>query len=261
MELKYQNLLDKLEPYVVSANIDGKWAGKEVLGKQLSSEHIYDPLKLKSQTFVEKIYHLDKLSFGDQGMGMDKWVFVDCSVMPGFVFGFAGRGDLFSESDRAKMKISHDEWFPVSMYIAIPTMNPGKWFGHNLSSLNRQLQISLGGLGLLTKFAALKFFEIKSLQGATQWFSPALPLHSQIGPLEILSAYTPIHSKPMTICYECETPKDNSCLQGSRRNLAVKGEFIFNASKENVIQLQHKIEQNNSFKISRVKSLSEIYLI
>ncbi|MAZ48234.1 MAG: hypothetical protein CME65_06705 [Halobacteriovoraceae bacterium] len=261
MELKYRNLLDKLEPYVVSANLSPDWTQREVLGKRLMSEHIHHPLDLKTQTFVEKIYHLDKLSFGEQGMGMDKWVFVDCSVMPGFVFGFCGKGSLFSEADRKKMKISEEEWFPVSMYIAIPTMQPGKWFGHNLSSLNRHLQMSLSGLGLLTKFAALKFFDIEVLEGATQWFSPALPLHSQIGPLKILSAYTPIHSKPMTICYECVTPQDATCLEGSRRSVPIENELLFNASKENVIQLQHKLEQGESYKIARVKSLSEIYLI
>ena len=261
MELKYQNLLDKLEPYVVSANLQEDWIGKEVLGKKLSSHHIYHPLELNSQTFVEKIYHLDRLAFGDQGMGMDKWVFVDCSVMPGFVFGFAAPGGLFNKIDLEKMGITSEEWFPVSMYIAIPTMQPGKWFGHNLSSLNRQLQFNLSGLGLLTKFAALKFFDIEVLQGATQWFSPALPLHSQIGPLDILSSYTPIHSKPMTICYECTTPENDFCLSGSRRSNPVEGEFHFNASKENVIKLQHKIEQGESFKIARVKSLNEIYLI
>ena len=181
--------------------------------------------------------------------------------MPGFVFGFCAKGSLFNQQDQEKLGIRPEDWFPVSMYIAIPTMQEGKWFGHNLSSLNRQLQYNLSGLGLLTKFAALRFFQINILQGATQWFSPALPLHSQIGPLDILSSYTPIHSKPMTVCYECVTPSDDNCLNGSRRSLEVEGEFLFNASKENVIKLQQKIELGQKFKIARVKNLNEIYLI
>ena len=35
----------------------------------------------------------------------------------------------------------------------------------------------------------------------TQWFSPAIRLHSHYGFFEVLTAYTPAHSYPRTITY------------------------------------------------------------
>lgn len=261
MEKKYRNLLDLLEPYVVCAQPPEKWVGKDCLGKKLGQDHFYNPLSLKSQSFIERIYKLDAITFGDQGMGMDKWVFFDCSVMPGFVFGYSIKGDKLNELDRKKLGIGANDYFPVSMYIAIPTMDEGIWFGHNLSSLNRHLSFSLSGLGVLTKLAGLQFFEIETLRGATQWFSPALFIHTKISRLKLLSAYTPIHSKAETLCYECSVPKNLNALEKISKNVEVEGEFLFNTRKENLIKLQQKIDQGETFSISRVKSLNEIYLI
>jgi hypothetical protein len=37
--------------------------------------------------------------------------------------------------------------------------------------------------------------------GATQWNSSALSIHTRLGPLELISAWTPAHSEPWTLTY------------------------------------------------------------
>ena len=63
--------------------------------------------------------------------------------------------------------------------------------------------------------------KIKSLMGATQWDSKALFIHSRIGELELLSAFTPIHTKENTLCYLTEIKNLDDVL--SSKNTITEG--------------------------------------
>lgn len=212
MKQKYHELINLLEPFIVCSPNTLTRGEKSVLGKRIKPQMQFNPLSLESKKFIEKIYLMDQITFGEQGMGMEKWVFFDCAAMPGFVFGYSIRGGHLSADDRKLLGINRDEFFPVSMYIAIPTLEKNCWFGHNLSSLNGKIEKPLKGLGLLTKYASLRLFEIQSQMGATQWDSSALGLHLKLAELELLSAYTPIHSKENTLCYKAAGSLSESLL-------------------------------------------------
>jgi len=210
---KYHNLISNLKPFVVTYSAQTQFeTPKEIWGIKLTKEFIIDSLDEHSSSFFDKILKLDQLSFGNQGMSMPKWVVFDCAMMPGFIVGFSISSNLLDEKDREMLGIGDNEYFPVSMYMAIPTKNSGTWFGHNLSSLNKILHYPLNGLGLLTKAYALKLFEVKSLQGATQWDSKALFIHKKFGDLKILSKKVPLHTKENTLCYECSLENLESIL-------------------------------------------------
>src|SRR5690606_33009592 len=98
---------------------------------------------------------------------------------------------------------------PISFYIAIPTVQPGQWFGHNLSSLNNSLPKKYPGLGIMTKALGIKLMQIEVMYGATQWGNPAIHVHSQLAPMEILSSYTPVHTHPNSLCYRSVYPIAN----------------------------------------------------
>lgn len=247
MQIKYQNLLSNLEPFIITAN--RKNLPETILGKKLNSNHIFDPLTLRSRPFIERVYRLDELCFGGQGMGMDRWVFFDCAVMPGFVMGFMIQAKNLSAQDKLKLGVDDGEMVPLSIYIAIPTMQSDVWFGHNLASLNGHLELNLSGLGLLTKYAALKAFGIQRLQGATQWSSPALRIHARLGRLKVLSAYTPIHSIPETLCYECEVDQTDAFWKEDSR---VQRGDPFEVNLNNLTQLQAEIEQGRKVYIKTV---------
>jgi hypothetical protein len=88
------------------------------------------------------------------------------------------------------------------MYIAIPTVEAGTWVGHNLASLSERIgDARLRGLGSVTKALGLRVFRVGFQVGVTQWASPALRLHTRLGPLALETAWTPAHSEPRSLTY------------------------------------------------------------
>ena len=170
-----------------------------------------DPTRLESALFLNLLQKLDGLTFGPEGMPMDKWVFYNCAELPGFIYGFATPASDLNAGERLLFGVP-DGYFgpvPISMYIAIPMFEEGAWFGHNLASLNRVLpHRHFKGLGTITKALALKAFGVKHFFGATQWDSRALYIHTKFGPLDLVTAYTPAHSIPLTLTYAFDVCDD-----------------------------------------------------
>lgn len=248
MKTKYHNLLHDLEPFIISHPNSVEKFDLSYMGIKVRSENCINPLLVSSKAFIERIYRLDELCFGGAGMGMPKWVFFDCAVMPGFVIGFGIRAINLSCKDKELLGVSGDEFVPLSMYIAIPNFHDG-WFGHNLSSISQKIEYNCSGLGLLTKFYALGVARIKNISGATQWNSVALSLHLKLGPLKILSSYIPIHSKPETICYECTSLYKQENVFGVENTEGVNLGEQFIATKSSIKDLQKQIEEGESFSI------------
>ncbi len=98
-----------------------------------------DPTRTESRFFLDLLQRLDALTFGPEGMPMDKWVFYDCAELPGFIYGFAVSATELLRHERALFGLpeGYAGPVPISMYIAIPMHEPGHWFGHNLASLGR----------------------------------------------------------------------------------------------------------------------------
>lgn len=246
MPNKYERLLALLEPFLITYHLDKVDLKQKIFGQSLCESNLYNPLDINSKSFVDKIFKMDSLTFGGQGMGMDHWVFLDCSVMPGFVFGYQIRGGHLEQRDRELLGIQKDEVFPISMYIAIPTMDKEIWFGHNLSSLNGVIDYPLAGLGYLTKAAALKLFKVKILRGATQWDSKAINVHLKFSSLKLLSAYTPIHSKENTFCYESYISSDNLM---DKKEFNDNFDFELDPTLDEIKKLQKRIQQGEHFSL------------
>lgn len=167
-----------------------------------------NPLDLKEITFAEQILHLENTAFGPQSMPIPRWVFYDCGIVPGFVTGFAMRAASMSPELQQVMKPSAgpQDWVPISLFIIIPAMRPGEWVAHNLCAVNSLLSEGerFYALGFLSKAFGLWYANIQTCCGMTQWGNPALKLHSHYGNLEILTAFTPVHSHAHTMTYRCQ---------------------------------------------------------
>lgn len=179
-------------------------------------EPIYkNPLELENLPFAEKIYYLEERAFGPANMAMPRWVFYDCAVIPGFVAGFAMRTSAMPESIKKAMGgvDSSLEWTPLSLFIIIPTMAKGQWVAHNLCAVNSLLPESerFYGLGFLSKAFGLWYANVESCLGMTQWGSPALKLHTHYGHMQVMTAYTPVHSHANTITYHVDV--DTHCWE------------------------------------------------
>lgn len=257
MNNRYQDLLEKLEPYIVTSPYNMEHFSQEFMGKEILKDLIFNPLSLESSDFINHIYKMDDLTFGGQGMGMDKWVFFDCSIMPGACFGFAIKAKEIPSEERLLFNItSEDEYVPLSMYIAIPNADQKSWFGHNLSSLNGKVGLDLSGLGLLTKYCAMKVLNIDELVGATQWGSAALGIHTQISDLYLESAITPSHTYYHSLCYRSKIGKVEDVLFGGprkafqfTRELSIHPDEIKQSYSE-LESLQELIEQGQKIYIT-----------
>lgn len=166
-----------------------------------------DPLRLDQLEFAEQILHLENAAFHTSAMPMPRWVFYDCAVMPGFVAGFAMKTEKVPAAFAKVLRVSqHSEWTPISLFIIIPTMKTGEWVAHNLCAVNSLVPEveRMYGLGFLTKAFSLWYANVETCCGMTQWGNAALKLHTHFGHLQVLTAYTPVHSHARTITYRSE---------------------------------------------------------
>lgn len=167
---------------------------------------VKNPLQVAELEFSDLIMDIEGRAFHEANMGMPRWVFYDCAIMPGVVAGFAHRTSTLPE--KVRKAINRDiqgEWTPLSLFIIIPTQRNGEWVAHNLMSINSLLdkEGQFYGMGFLSKAYGLWYSNVEKLCGMTQWGSPALKLHSNYGDIKLLTAYTPVHSYAKTVTYQC----------------------------------------------------------
>lgn len=199
-----ERLLRDLVPYVVATPDHLPHLDMEPFGLTISDRARIDPLRTTSETFLTLLSRLDAITFGPEGMPMARWLFVDGSELPGGIVGLAREATSMDAEARALLRVpdGYDGLVPLAQYIAVPTLERGAWVGHNLASAAEQLPgRGLEGLGRLTKAIGLAVYRATAQIGATQWASRALHVHARMGPLALISAWTPSHADPATLTY------------------------------------------------------------
>lgn len=194
----------ELKPFVVATAENCARFDLCPLGLAIAEDARVDPLRRASAPFLELLARLDAATFGPEGMPMPHWLFLDTAELPSGIVGFGHRAADAPASLRAMLRVprGYEGIVPVSMYIAMPTIDPLVWVGHNLASLREQLPDQpLRGLGGLTKAVALAAFRAGAQIGVTQWDSAALGVHTRMGPLALLTAWTPGHAEAQSLTY------------------------------------------------------------
>jgi hypothetical protein len=208
--------LVELEPFVVARPAVMATLDLEPFGLRVAADARVDPLRLAARPLLELLVRLDALTFGPQGMPMPRWMFVEGAGLPGAIVGLGRRGPAPALLDAPA---GYAGVVPLAMYIAVPAFEPGTWVGHNLASLAARVgDGELRGLGAHTKAVALRVLRARTQLGVTQWGNPALRLHARLGPLELLSAWTPAHSDPATLTYRVSV--DEAALRQLARDPA-----------------------------------------
>lgn len=197
--------LTELEPFVVAMPEVLETLDVAPFGFRVSAARRFEPLHLETTHMLDRLRALDELTFGSEGMPMARWILIDGAGLTGAIFGLGRRASQAAPEAREALGVApgSESFVPYSMYIAIPSFEPATWVGHNLASLAAvpNLRRALHGLGSLTKALALKAFRAQYQIGAAQWDSPALRVHTRLGPLKLKSAWTPAHTKPWTYTY------------------------------------------------------------
>ena len=256
LRTKNDSLLRELVPYLVATPYNLPYLDRAPFGLAVPDANVINPLAMASEQFLLLLQQLDSLTFGPEGMPMPRWVFYDCSELPGALFGFARPASQLSTWVREAYQVpsGYDGLVPYSMYIAIPMFPPGAWFGHNLCSIAGILpEEELTGLGSITKAVALRAFRTRDLYGATQWDSKALFIHTKFGPLQMMTAYTPAHSEAETTTYHF--PVTEECLRAAAGDPDVVIErpeadfYVTHSEVEVMVELQDAIERGERFVI------------
>lgn len=210
-----------------------------------------DPLRVDEVEFANNILVLEGQAF-DESVAMERWVFYDCAILPGFVTGFAARTSSLSDSVKKVLKTNDSlEWTPLSLFIIIPTMTENEWVAHNLCSVNSLLpkEERLWGLGFVSKAFGLWYANIETCIGITQWTNPAVKLHSHYGHFKILTAYTPVHTYDRTLTYRLDV--DTSLWPG------FLGEKVNNTFKKNFESAGFMVERENVDSLKRFQAKIE----
>lgn len=208
----YLPILEQCEPFLIATDDIRAQLNLAPADVVIPPQNVFHPQHRKNGDFLRMLALVDRLTFGPFGMDMPSWVFYDCAVMPGAVFGLGTRPDKLEPWAREAMGVpeGYDGLVPVSQFIAIPILSgfvPGRavpqtWLLYTLESMN---QISPGiapyGTLHLTLYLGLQVFPIEELWGTTQWRSPKLETYTDLGPLELVTAYTPAHSMPRTLSF------------------------------------------------------------
>ena len=198
-------LLERLVPFAVASEAVHARLDLSPFDEIIAPAHIFDPLHRESTPILERLRALDARTFGPGEMATPRWILLDGAGLSGAIVGLAARTQEASDSVRNLLGIGARDTglVPYSMYIAIPSFESDTWVGHNLASLTvrRPRGERLRGLGGLTKAIALRTLRARHQLGAAQWDSMALRVHVRLGPLRLLTAWTPAHTKPWTFTY------------------------------------------------------------
>lgn len=206
---RYQDILGRLKPYLVSGPGNLKALNLKPFGVELEKRHIFDPTQARSLNVIRGLFALDAFTFGDQAMQMPRWVFFDCGMFPGIVFGFGQPAGELAPHLKAAFNITpqtpSESFVPLSMWIAIRCAEDGAWFGHNLASANIIAGGAKGnvmpGLATLTKLFGVHLTGATRQYGATQWSTASLNIHLAVGDLRLQGGFTPAHTHPQTLVY------------------------------------------------------------
>ncbi|MEM7676527.1 MAG: hypothetical protein AAF449_11040 [Myxococcota bacterium] len=256
LNLKNSALLE-LSTFVVATESNRAAFDLNPFGLRIHSDHCIDPLKMASATFLNLIRRVDQVAFGPEGMPMPRWIFFDGAELPGGIAGFGIAANRLDEPSRQILAVpeGYDGIVPLSMFIAIPTFESGVWMAHNLCSSARAFPqgivgIGLQGLGGLSKAIGLRVFRASAQVGATQWNSFALRVHARLGPLALLTAWTPAHSKPWTLTYRVKITEDGlrnlAEGHGGQATHRPVDEWLDSEDHEAMKQLQTRIETGES---------------
>ncbi len=240
---------DAFRPYVLMRNqnrIKKPWIFYHF--KDLEEKtYFVDPLLMENVSFTNAILDMESSAFHLTAMNMPRWTFYDCGIMPGLCSGFVCHKDRITKNMRKSLRQGIDDikgdWVPISLFAALPCVEPTDWVAHNLSSINPAIpkEERIFGLGFLTKAFGLAYANISHCYGVTQWDSASVPLHSYFGAFEIVTSYTPSHTYPKTLTYR----------------LKVEPEKWHKFFSREITQTKYDIKKTQSFELD-VRQLEEL---
>jgi len=181
--------------------------GRAELFESLPAEvRRFDPRVRASASFFDRVRALDHRGWADPlGRVRPSWVFYDCALVPGALFGFA-------------LSDPSGELVPVSLVALIPTLG-GPELVQSLAALELP-DLAEEVLAIRTLRAAILALDVHELLAAIPWRSPFMARFLAIAPLRVHTAWTPAHDEPRTVTFSLATrTSEPRASEGQRQDL------------------------------------------
>jgi len=205
MDLRYyRRILESCEPFLIARRPVQDSLDRAPLGIRVPEANVLDPQAVDNGPFLKLTETLDELTYGPVALQMPSWAYYDCALMTGAVFGFAMPAGRLSSWVRKTLAVpeGYDGLVPMSQFVAIPMAHRKAQLVFTLCSIN---QVAAGaapeGLWRLTLAAGTAALRVDVMVATTQWRSAQLGLFTSLGPLKIMTAWTPAHDIAATTTF------------------------------------------------------------
>jgi len=256
VSVSFSPLVQRTKPYLVATDMVLSKLNLSPAGVDISDELVINPQVKGNAPFLKMLRRLDELTFAPLGMPMPDWVFYDCAVMPGAVFGVCVDAKDLEPWVKAVMNIEADYEgpVPVSMFIAIPMLEEHSWFVYTLCDINMVAPgAAPSGVLQFTMGLGLQVFPLQRLYGTLQWRSTTVRDIVRLGAIELVTAYTPAHSYRRTFTYRVDLDQNKSLSVLSDEPLEggvpVATHLLDVDNEELLLRLQKELEENIRWEI------------
>jgi hypothetical protein len=166
------------------------------LGSPVRAEDRFDPTRVASAPLLARLERLDALRYGALGMKSPRWALYDCAELPGAIAGFGASARDLTPALRAALEVGEDDegLVPVSMVVATPMLEGGRWLVYAMCALDGTLSAALA--------MTLALLRARRAVVTTQWSSSDVEALAGFAPLEVLAAWLPAHDHPATCALE-----------------------------------------------------------
>lgn len=189
-------------------------------------------------SLVERYRDANALAFpGD--LTLPGWVLSDLYLLPGAIGLLVCPGRFLEVPTRKRLNLHPDDVAIAAAYYAAPTVVPRTFIGVSLLSLVPKILA-----GAWVKALSLKMMRAERLRGVAQWASPAVRVHTRMGPLRVVSSVPGTHEfRAKSFVYESDLEDADAWNRAmARRTSGEPDEKIPSADTERLAELCARAE-------------------
>ncbi len=173
-------------------------------------------------TLVERYRDANALAFPGE-LTLPGWVLSDLYLLPGTIGLLVCPGSFLDVPTRKRLGIHPDDTAIAAAYYPAPSVEAGTFIGVSLLSLVPRILA-----GAWVKSLTLRMVRARKLRGVAQWQSPAVRVHTRMGPLRVVSFVPGTHEfRARSFVYESDlSDADRWTHAMARRSLSGPPEKI-----------------------------------
>lgn len=148
---------------------------------------------------VERYRDANGMAFPGE-LSLPGWVLSDLYLLPSAIGLLTCPGSFLDVPTRKRLGVHPDDVAIAAAYFCAPTVTPGTFIGVSLLSLVPRILA-----GAWVKSLTLRMVRAAKLRGVAQWKSPAVRVHTRMGPLRVVSAVPGTHEfRARSFVYESD---------------------------------------------------------